>query len=456
MVEPLINEISDEIYSVSGLLKIARRWLEYNFNKIWIRGEITNLKNSPSGHIYFSLKDEKNEAILPSVIWASSEKRLKFKLKEGMLVECQGTITIYEPRGRFQFIADKIIESGVGDLRAKFLALKEKFEKEGLLSPERKRPIPLFPRCIGIVTSLQSAALQDILKILQQKIPSRIIISPTPVQGDEASVQIITALNRLTKIKELEVVIIARGGGGKDELWTFNDELLARTIANYPVPVISAVGHEIDITLTDLVADFRAATPTEGAAIVLPQKDQILDQIENYKIRLINNIKNKLINDKNSFLFFNKRLEYFKTIILEHQIHLDEIVQKLINYLDKIKKNNKELFIKLNEKLYLNNPKYKIMLWENNRAKNVIKIEYMIRKIIEEKRKEFELLLQLLNGVSPLAVLSRGYALVSLLPDEKLITKIENINLNDRIKIRMHDGSFKCIINELNKLNESN
>jgi exodeoxyribonuclease VII large subunit len=258
--------MDDRVFSPSALIAEVNSLLEQGFSGIHVEGEITNASTSGRGHLYFTLKDD--HAQLDAVMWASRAQRLKFDLEDGLAVRARGSLTIYRQRGRFQLVVDALEPQGIGALQLAFEQLKTKLEAEGLFAAERKRAMPALPNRVGIVTSATGAALQDMLKVLRRGPSLEVVVAPTAVQGDDAARRIADAIDRLGASGLVELVIVGRGGGSLEDLWAFNEEPVARAIAACPVPVISAVGHEVDFTIADFVADLRAATPTHAAELV--------------------------------------------------------------------------------------------------------------------------------------------------------------------------------------------
>jgi exodeoxyribonuclease VII large subunit len=259
--------VNDRVYSVAALITEVNALLGQGFSGVRVEGEVTNASTSGRGHIYFTLKDE--AAALDCVMWAGKARRLKFRLEDGLAVLALGSLTIYPQRGRFQLVVDNIEPQGVGALQLAFEQLKKKLEAEGLFEVERKQPLPALPNRVGIVTSATGAALQDMLKVLRRFPHLEIVIAPAMVQGDGAAEEIARSIKRLVDSQRVNIIIVGRGGGSLEDLWAFNEEAVARAIAACPVPVISGVGHEVDFTIADFVADIRATTPTQAAELVV-------------------------------------------------------------------------------------------------------------------------------------------------------------------------------------------
>ncbi|HSM92240.1 MAG TPA: exodeoxyribonuclease VII large subunit [Anaeromyxobacteraceae bacterium] len=270
--------------TVGELTRALKAAIEPKFRDVWVSGEVGNLRRQASGHLYFTLKDD--EAVLPCALWSSQARRVRFDLREGLEVVARGFVEIYPPHGKYQLIVQEVEPRGAG-ARALLLAqIKERLEREGLLDPARKRPLPFLPRRIGVATSPSGAALRDFLRVVHARFENaRVLVAPCRVQGDGAAATVISAVRALVA-RGVDVVVVTRGGGSAEDLWEFNDERLARTVADCPVPVVSAVGHEVDVTVCDLAADVRAATPTHAAQLVVPEKAELLGDLSALRGRL--------------------------------------------------------------------------------------------------------------------------------------------------------------------------
>jgi len=317
------------IYTVSELTREARMLLESAFGAVWVQGEISNLIAHSSGHMYFSLKDE--GAVLNCAMFRAENQLLKFAPKDGMQVLCSGRVSIYDKQGRYQLYVQAMEPKGLGALQLAFQQLKEKLQKEGLFDQARKRPIPFLPRRIGIVTSPTGAAIRDILKISTGRFQNvEIIINPVKVQGETAAREIAAAIKGFNEYGNIDVMIVGRGGGSVEDLWPFNEEIVARAIFDSKIPVISAVGHEVDFTISDFVADLRASTPSEAAKLVIPEKEKLISDIEALYRRLTNS---------------------FLTLVLQMGQRLDDLTHSLAIGLDHLIKLNKEAFNTVTGKL---------------------------------------------------------------------------------------------------------
>ena len=369
---------------------------------ICVLGEISNLKNHySSGHIYFTLKD--NDASVSCVMFRSFASRLKFDLENGMQVAIRGRVSVYEKDGQYRIYAEDITDAGLGDIARRFEQVKAKLEKEGLFDPDSKRPLPEFPKKIAVVTSGSGAAVRDILNILSRRWPvAEVLMCPVSVQGDFAVPEMLNALEKLYALEGVDLCIIGRGGGSAEDLWAFNDEKLAYKIYEAPFPVISAVGHETDFTISDFVADLRAPTPSAAAELAVPDMAEILSQIDSYKQRLLNLLKAKLENCK---LRFEKSV-LDKDTALEFLNGKAEIIDRLSD----------KLTVALGDKI--NNCKLK---FSENAGK--------------------------LDALSPLKTMARGFVVAS--QDEKVLQSVNELKIDDLIDIRFTDGTVKAKVKEI-------
>jgi exodeoxyribonuclease VII large subunit len=289
-----MSEPQHNAKSVSQLTREIKDLIEANLDSEWVSGEVSNCRPARSGHVYFTLKDESSQ--IPAVAWRSTAARLGFELQDGMELVVAGRVEVYQARGVYQLIAQKAFPQGVGTLELKLRQLRDKLESEGLFAPERKRPIPRIPRRIALVTSPTSAAVRDMLQVITRRWPAvDIVIVPVAVQGAAAAPEIAAALNGVHQIPGVDVVITGRGGGSLEDLWAFNEEIVARAIAGCPVPVISAVGHEIDVSIADLVADRRALTPSEAAELVVPDRIELSADLESLRERLVSSLRQRAV-----------------------------------------------------------------------------------------------------------------------------------------------------------------
>jgi len=401
-----------KIYKVSEINKIAKNLLEGEFPEIWLEGEISNLTLHSSGHLYFSLKDE--EAQISAIMYKWQVRELEFVPENGMKVIVRGKLSVFVKGGRYQIIVSTLEPIGIGALQQAFEQLKQKLEKEGLFDNARKRPIPMLPQKIGIVTSPTGAAICDILNVIERRFANvHILIHPVRVQGDRAAGEIAEAIAYLNEhFPSLDVLIVGRGGGSLEDLWPFNREIVARAIYNSRIPVISAVGHEVDYTIADFVADLRAPTPSAAAELVVTNKIELEKKI----LLLTSKIKSSM--------------EY----------KLDEWTSRYRRFVEsRIFLHPEELYSQFQQE-----------------------IDYYLEKIISKcahfldfQKERLNSIVGKLDVLSPLNILARGYSITYKLPENEVLRNISQVNLKDRVKVKLHQGEIICTVEETNASEET-
>lgn len=397
--------------SVSEITSYLRQLLESDeiLRDVWVRGEISNLSQPSSGHVYFTLKDA--AAALRCVIWRTTAQRLKTDLANGSAVEVHGYISVYEPNGQYQLYIDALRLAGEGWLYQEFLRLKARLEAEGLFEPERKRPIPARPRTIGIVTSPTGAALQDMLNTLAARYPlAEVVLAPTAVQGDEAPPAIARALNKLNRIVKPDIIILARGGGSLEDLWAFNDERVVRAVASSAAPVITGIGHETDFTLCDFAADLRAPTPTGAAVMAVPDMADLRGELRS-AFTLLDGI-------------LHTRLDASRQRLMDIRRRLDQ----------------------LSPRRQVQNGRQRLDDMQERMARALAAYEQL-------RRARLDGLQQRLHALNPLAVMQRGFAVVHS-ADGRLLSSVRQISIGDEVSVRMTDGSFGAQVNQVVRENK--
>ncbi len=442
------KELSDrQVYSVTELTRAIKFSLETEFRQVWIEGEISNLRIPSSGHMYVTIKDKDSQ--IKAVMFRSSKSRLKFEPKDGDQIVARGKITVYEPRGEYQIVIDCIEPKGIGALQRAFQQLKEKLSKEGLFSEELKKGLPLLPQKIGIVTSPTGAAIRDILKVIDRRFPNiNILISPVKVQGEGAANEIACAIEDLNKINDIDVIIVGRGGGSIEDLWPFNEEIVARAIFNSEIPVISAVGHEIDFTISDFVADLRAPTPSAAAELVVKNKNELLGNIVALNKRLLNIIRGTLLESKVLLknLASRKVLRDPLTPIHEKQQRLDEVTLRIERATKSYFRIQKEKVRTSKKHLLLLNPlvkvkQHKVVLLELEK-KFITRMNYTLTML----RNSLEATMKRLDSVSPLSVLERGFAICRTHPKGTIVKDSKTISAGELVKVELSKGKLLCNI----------
>jgi exodeoxyribonuclease VII large subunit len=438
-----------EIISVGELNRSAKMILESNFSSVSVLGEISNLAQPSSGHIYFTLKDA--EGSIRCAMFKNQKMRMNFTPKDGDQCVLKGQVSLYAARGDYQLIVRQMQPAGVGNLMQQFEELKQKLDKEGLFDPLKKKDIPSPPKHIGVITSASTAALQDIITTIKRRAPSsQVTLSPAMVQGDTAPQAIIKALDLIllfneTSANPIDIVLMTRGGGSIEDLWAFNNEDLAREIYDFPIPVISGVGHEIDFTIADFVADMRAPTPTAAAELVTEFQFQLSDRLQEIQLGLINGLRNILQINKQKLDLLESNLKSPQVILNEQKQKLDNIELRLKQALEKKFLFSQQSLALLKQSIAEKNP-YKII-------KELLKDIDLLSKdmiksftyLVENKSKSLEKINSNLHAFSPLAVLDRGYAIVQNASGQA-IKNSQEVQEAELVTTRLSSGSFKSKI----------
>ncbi len=399
--------MEERYLTVTAITKYIKYKFDHDFNleEVLLEGEISNFKHNSRGHFYFTLKDD--YAQISATMFAAYASKVKFEPEDGMKVYVKGNITVYEPSGSYQINVKEIKSDGLGDLYIAYEKLKAELEKEGLFDISHKKPIPRFPKTIGVITSPTGAAIRDIINTIKRRYPlAKVILYPAIVQGESAKDDIVKQINKANLDNLVDVLIVGRGGGSIEDLWAFNERCVAKAIYDSKIPIISAVGHEIDFTIADFVADMRAATPTAAAEIATPNIENLRENINYYVIS------------------YNKRIKYI----------FDEYKLKLVN-IDKIleSKNPKNTLVHKKEVL-------------DNYTKHLI---HLIDRILKEKNYKFNLIKTELEGINPLKIMDKGYSITKV--NDKIITDVKDINVGDTLTTQMKNGIIKSEIKEVIK-----
>jgi exodeoxyribonuclease VII large subunit len=437
-----------DILTVSELTRQIRLQLESNFDSIWVEGEISNLRSPSSGHLYFTLKDENSQ--IKTVVFRSHMRFLRFEIKDGIQVISRGRVSVYEPRGDYQLIIDYIEPKGVGALHLAYEQLKERLKSEGLFDDSHKKPLPLLPGKIGLITSPSGAAVQDMINIILRRFPNTgILIFPVRVQGEGASSEIAHAIEYLNKISGVDVMIVGRGGGSLEDLWAFNEEIVARAIYHSDIPVISAVGHEIDFTISDFVADLRAPTPSAAAELVVANKSELISYLKNWMGRLENLVCQFLESNRNKLGFLDKRLSDPRRRIDDFRLRVDDIFNRLSIDTSNLLQRKAEQFERRKDALISRSPKGRIGELKNLISQLNKEIDVHIKHYLGNQRHRFERSLEGLDRLSPLNVLRRGYSITRALPNYNILKDVKGLKVGDRINVKLHRGEIIGQIKEL-------
>lgn len=442
-VKPDRNSRDSVVYNVEQLNSQIRQTLEGQLGVVWVQAEISNFKPHSSGHFYFSLKDSK--AQISAIMFRGHNSKLKFKPHDGLEIIVRGRITVYEPRGTYQIVCETMEPVGAGALQKQFEQLKEKLKLEGLFDAARKKQIPAYPRHVAIVTSPTGAAIQDILNIMSRRARNvQLTVVPALVQGAGAALSLQEAFRSATRLP-VDVIIIGRGGGSMEDLWSFNDEKLVRLIAESTVPVISAVGHEVDFTICDFVADLRAPTPSAAAELVAKSGLEISQRLNQFDRLLQSGIKKLLKLKTQSLILTMKRLTDPKKKLQDYAFRNDELLSRLEQAI-------KVYFAHLSKDIQILEKKLVSPKDVIQRLRSLIeKTQYRLNRAVEVKINKLDFNLKTnmgkLDSMSPLAVVDRGYSIAT--NKGKVVKALNDVKINDLIEVRVSDGTFAAEVKKL-------
>jgi len=449
MVENLLDN-TQEIISVSEINRRAKSILEENFPFVWIQGEVSNFFSAASGHWYFSLKDESSE--IRCAMFANKSHRITFEPKDGDHLVLNGTLSIFEGRGQYQIIVEHIELAGEGALLKAFEELKKKLLTEGLFDDSLKKKLPSYPRSIAVVTSPDGAVIQDIINVLSRRSPFfNLTVVPTLVQGEKAAPLICEALNKASNLENIDLIILARGGGSIEDLWAFNNEEVARTIVSCPIPLVSAVGHETDFTISDFVADIRAPTPSIAAEIISQPYSELKETLEGYQGYLLKSVEYQFDSQRTRITNLIKRIRHPGDKLREIGQRVDYLETALIQEMHQkvsFKKNQLNL---TQLSLQQNSPQNKVKeakVYLQNASKDLLKA---FNLKIERKRKLLGELVATIEAVSPLSVLARGYSIISTEPEGKILSSSNQVKIGQTISAVLNKGSIKAEVKSKDK-----
>ncbi|MFH0926713.1 MAG: exodeoxyribonuclease VII large subunit [bacterium] len=442
--------IIDHIYTVTDLTHNIKDILEGSLFDVWLEGEVSNLRIPASGHIYFTLKDENCQ--VRAVMFKTKNYFLRFAPEDGLHVLVSGRVTVYDKRGEYQINVDYMEPKGVGALQKAFEQLKERLFKEGLFDERHKKSIPILPQCIGIVTSSTGAALRDILNVIDRRFANvKILINPVSVQGEESANEIARAIQELNEKEEVEVIIVGRGGGSIEDLWAFNEEVVARAIYFSKAPIISAVGHETDYTIADFVADLRAPTPSAAAELVVRNKEELSQQVRFLQDRLSRTFKQVLIDQRNRLNIIMEQDIFKRPVkgIRERQQRVDELEMRLYRGLPQQLNSKLEKNQFLIDRLHLCNPQEQIASLKKEVKNQLSSLQRAMNHLLENYRNRFMILCGQLDVLSPLGILSRGYSICRRLPEYHVIKDIQQVSVGDKVGVLLKDGELVCKVESL-------
>ena len=435
------------ILTVSELNATIRDLLENELTNTWVEGEISNARVWNTGHMYFTLKDSASQ--IKAVMFRSAVRYLKFKPEDGLKVVARGKISVYDPKGEYQIICEHLEPKGLGSLQQAFEQLKKKLAAEGLFDPARKRPLPALPRRIGIVTSLDGAALRDIIRVLRRRYPNaHLVLSPTRVQGEGAGREVAHAIRKITRVEFVDVVILARGGGSLEDLWAFNEEVLARVIADSPVPIISGVGHETDFTIADFVADLRAPTPSAAAELVVRKKDEFFAHIDRIGERLDAAIHHRLRRMETRLHLMEARPGFagYQGRLAVRGGHVSELAAALRQRMSQSVARRSRRQELLRRSLDQFDPRHRLAAVRTRLVSREAQLAAAVRRRISGMQGRFGSLAARVEGLSPLAVLGRGYSVTWNASRTKIVRDASTLKPGDRVHVTLERGELEATV----------
>jgi exodeoxyribonuclease VII large subunit len=436
------------IYTVSALTREIRDRLETYFSLVWVSGEVSNLRQPLSGHYYFTLKDA--GAQLKAVLFKGSHQHMRFKPQEGSQFLCRGRLTVYEPRGEYQLVVDYLEPLGQGALAQAFEALKTRLKAEGLFAPELKKPLPFLPRKIALVTSPTGAAVRDFLRLLRQRFPNvEVLIYPVKVQGAEAAGEIAAALDDLGACPGVEVIVLARGGGSLEDLWPFNEEVVARAIHRCQTPVVSAVGHEVDFTMADFVADRRAPTPSAAVELVVPDKAELNRRLARLGVTLAGTLARRRDMARQHLYLMARRLPDVRRSLVDLRLKVDDKAEVLVRRARRAATHQDQRVRLATSRLFLLSPRRTLASARQRLAQAAQMLGQSFRRRQTEPRRHLEYCRTQLDQINPLAILQRGYAVATLLPQGTVIRDATLVSKGAAVRVRVAHGRMDCEVEEV-------
>jgi len=431
------------ILTVSRLTALLRGVLEENFEQLWVQGEVSNLSYPSSGHCYFTLKDA--GAQLRCVMFKNAVKNLKFRLTDGMALIVRGRISVYDQRGEYQLICEYMEPAGVGALQTAFVQLKEKLAGEGLFAEAHKTAMPLFPRKIGVITSPTGAAIHDILNVLKRRFASlAVLLYPVRVQGEGSALEIARAIDEMNRLAEVDILIVGRGGGSLEDLWAFNEEVVARAVYRSKIPIMSAVGHETDWTICDFAADLRAPTPSAAAELVIASAGELRSRIDALSSRLQRSVENLLAAHDSRLAGLRRALHDPRTMLGHLAQRLDDLTGRLETGLNVEVSRRRDRFERLQDALQYNDPKGMIATLRQRVGLLALRTEGLLNQRMELLRQGFGDNAARLEVLSPLKTLARGYAIATHGSDGTVVTDAASLATGEQLLLRLHRGQARC------------
>ncbi len=422
-----------------------RNLLEGHFEFLWVEGEISNFRAPVSGHYYLSLKDEK--AQIRAVMFRPQARYLRFLPEDGMKVVAQGRVGVYEPRGEYQLILDYLEPLGVGALAIAFEQLKSKLAAEGLFDPSLKKPIPYLPQRVAVVTSPTGAAVRDFLRVIHRRFSNiEVIVVPVRVQGEGAAEEIAEALGVASRVLDVDVIVLTRGGGSLEDLWAFNAEIVARAIRASKTPVVSAVGHEIDTTISDLAADLRAPTPSAAAEVLVVEKEFLVERLRQTKARLDSGMAGVLVHMRAEVQVLAKGLRDPRKRLAELWMRLDDMGGRLLRSSTRMLREKRARLVSESRALLLNAPTQRLVALRQQTAFQRRALGLMVLRRLKDMGMSVALVTEKLKDVNPLTILGRGYSITRRLPEGQILRNASGVESGGRVHVTLARGQLECTV----------
>ncbi|MEH7546338.1 MULTISPECIES: exodeoxyribonuclease VII large subunit [Bacillaceae] len=443
--------------SVNALTKYIKRKFDADphLREVHVRGEISNFKQHSSGHMYFTLKDEK--ARILAVMFAGQSRFMKFLPENGMKVIVKGEVSVYEPSGQYQIYIREMQPDGIGELFLAYEQLKQRLEAEGLFAPETKKNIPLYPRTVGVITSPTGAAIRDVITTIKRRYPiANILVFPALVQGENAAPSIVKAIEKANSMEEIDVLIVGRGGGSIEELWAFNEEMTARAIFLSKIPIISAVGHETDFTIADFVADMRAPTPTGAAELAVPHIEELMDRILQRQTRLIRVMSGRFNFEKERLNRVQKSYAFrYPHRLYEQRLEqVDRLTERLVRGTSRLTGVKNDQYEILSKRLQRKHPNEGLQEAKRRFDRTQKDLNRAVSQIYVKKQTEFDRIVSTLQALSPLKIMERGYSL-AYTEDNRLVKSVNQVKANEQVQIQLTDGSLFCKVETIKERENS-
>ena len=437
-----------KIYSVSALSEEIKTLLEAHFDFVWVEGEISNFRSPLSGHFYMVLKDEK--AQIKAVMFRPQTRYLKFMPQDGMKVIVRGRVAIYEPRGEYQVILDYMEPLGVGALALAFEQLKKKLAAQGVFDESVKKPLPFLPQRVAVITSPTGAAIRDFLKIIRRRFANlEIVVVPVKVQGEGAAAEMVDALDLVNRELDVDVIVLTRGGGSLEDLWAFNQEELALAIRASRIPVVSAVGHEIDVTISDLAADLRAPTPSGAAELLVVEKETLKQQLMQFRTRLQSGLKNGLGSLQEKLRFLSKGLRDPRKGLADSWLRLDDLENRLSRMMTFMRMDRKRRLDAGEKALMLHSPLKIVAGLKQKIEFESRSLTMMVTRKLRDCGMSVSMLQEKLKDMSPLSVLGRGYSITRKLPEKQVLRSSSQVSRGDKVSVKLAEGELECLVEKI-------